>query len=210
MSARFDVKVRRVTTGNHAVRHPVAVLPSQSADEGCVFPYLNAVEHNVLHCAACTDNPKQTVISTALGENIESNSGSGNGGVRKKGGGPKWLEEKYPDIQKHVMEIIDGSAYGNPEKVLSWTTESLRSIQKTLAEKHNIKASHVTIGNILENLDYSKQANQKMLQVGEPHPDRNEQFEFINNKAKEFVETYEPVISVDTNKKENIGNFRNS
>jgi len=131
------------------------------------------------------------------------------GRVRKKGGGPKWAEERYPDIRDLVSDIVDPSTYGNPEKVLSWTTESLRSIQRTLEEKHNIKVSHVTIGAILESLGYSKQANQKMLQVGEPHPDRNVQFEFINKKAKEFIEAGEPVISVDTKKKENIGNFKN-
>lgn len=129
--------------------------------------------------------------------------------VRKAGGGPKWLEEKHPDIQKHVQEIVDDSTYGNPEKVLSWTTESLRSIQKTLAGNYGIKASHVTIGAILEDLGYSKQANQKMLQVGKPHPDRNAQFEYINEKAKAYIESGDPVISVDTKKKENIGNFKN-
>jgi len=131
------------------------------------------------------------------------------GRIRKQGGGPKYVEERYPDIQDRVRDIVDGSTYGNPEKVLTWTTESLRSIQKVLAEKYNIKASHVTVGAILESLGYSKQANQKMLQVGEPHPDRNAQFEFIDKKAKEFIEIGEPVISVDTKKKENIGNFKN-
>jgi transposase len=132
------------------------------------------------------------------------------GRIRKVGGGAKCLEAKYPDIQERILDIVDGSTYGNPEKVLSWTTESLRSIQKSLSEKHNITASHVTIREILKSLGYSKQANQKMLQVGEPHPDRNAQFEFINEKAKEFIELGEPVISVDTKKKENIGNFKNS
>jgi hypothetical protein len=59
-------------------------------------------------------------------------------------------------------------------------------------------------------MGYSRQANQKMLQVGEPHPDRNAQFEFINAKAKEFIEAGEPVISVGTKKKENLGNFKNA
>jgi transposase len=131
------------------------------------------------------------------------------GRVRKAGGGPKWLEEKHPDIQKHVKEIVDANTYGTPDKVLSWTTESLRSIQKTMEEKYGIETSHVTIGSILEDLGYSKQANQKMLQVGKPHPDRNAQFELINEKAKRFIEAGEPVISVDTKKKENIGNFKN-
>ena len=131
------------------------------------------------------------------------------GRVRKAGGGPKWLEEKHPEIQKYVQGIVDDSTYGNPEKVLSWTTESLRSIQSVLSEKHGINASHVTVGAILEDLGYSKQSNQKMLQVGKPHPDRNAQFEFINAKAKEYINAGIPVISVDTKKKENIGNFKN-
>lgn len=131
------------------------------------------------------------------------------GRVRTEGAGPKWSEEKYPDIQEKIKEIVDGKTYGNPEKVLSWTTASLRSIQKALAEKYDIPVSHVTIGAILEDLGYSKQANQKMLQVGQPHPDRNSQFEYINQTAKEFTDAGEPVISVDTKKKENIGNFKN-
>jgi hypothetical protein len=70
--------------------------------------------------------------------------------------------------------------------------------------------SHVTVGSILEDMGYSKQTNQKMLQVGEAHPDRNAQFEYINGKAKKFIAKGEPVISVDTKKKENIGNFKNN
>ena len=146
---------------------------------------------------------------TAGKKELDSKKILENGRIRKKGGGPKFTEEKHSDIEKYIEEIIDSSTYGNPEKVLTWTTESLRSIQRTLAEKYNIKTSHVTVSAILESLGYSKQSNQKMLQVGEPHPDRNAQFEFINNKAKEFLEKGEPVISVDTKKKEDIGNFKN-
>jgi transposase len=146
---------------------------------------------------------------TAGKKELEKKSDAGPGRVRKKGGGPKRLEEKYPDIKERVKELVDASTYGNPEKVLSWTTESLRSIQKALAEKYRMSASHQTVSAILESLGYSKQANQKMLQTGKPHPDRNAQFEYINEKAKGFIENGEPVISVDTKKKENIGNFKN-
>ena len=131
------------------------------------------------------------------------------GRVRKEGGGPKWSEERHPEIQNNVRKIIDGSTYGDPGKILSWTTESLRKIQKALSEKYGIGVSYVTIGDILEDMDYSKQANQKMLQVGNAHPDRNAQFEFINLKARELLKTGDPVISVDTKKKEKIGNFKN-
>jgi transposase len=146
---------------------------------------------------------------TAGKKELRNKSSLRSGRVRRGGGGPKWIEDKYPDIQERLIEVIEDSTYGDPEKVLTWTTESLRAIQKTLEEKHGIRASHVTISAILDDLDYSKQANQKMQQVGEPHPDRDAQFEFINKKAKEFLENDEPVISVDTKKKENIGNFKN-
>jgi transposase len=129
--------------------------------------------------------------------------------VRKTGGGRKYLEDTIPDIQKRISEIVDGSTYGNPEKVLSWTTESLRKIQARLREHYDISISFKTVGAILEDLGYSRQANQKMLQVGEAHPDRNAQFEFINAKAREYIDAGEPVISVDTKKKETIGNFKN-
>jgi len=147
---------------------------------------------------------------TAGKKELESKNTLEDGRVRKPGGGPKWLEERYPNIENCIKDIIDGKTYGNPEKVLSWTTASLRSIQKTLEKEYNIKTSYVTVGAILQNMGYSKQVNQKMLQVGEPHPDRNAQFEFIDKKAREFVGIGEPVISVDTKKKENIGNFKNS
>jgi hypothetical protein len=130
--------------------------------------------------------------------------------VRKVGGGRKYVEDNIPNIQECVRKIVDGATYGNPEKVLSWTTESLRKIQTKLREKYKIEISFKTVATILDDLGYSKQANQKMLQVGKAHPDRNAQFEFINNKAKEFIDANEPVISVDTKKKENIGNFKNN
>ena len=128
--------------------------------------------------------------------------------VRREGGGPKWSEEKYPEIQEHIKGIVDAYTYGDPEKVLSWTTESLRSIALKLDNQYGEKVTHVTVGSILEEMGYSKQTNQKMLQVGKPHPDRNAQFEYINIKAKELIKLGEPVISVDTKKKESIGNFK--
>jgi transposase len=130
--------------------------------------------------------------------------------IRKLGGGRKYVEESIPDIQQKVQEIVDGSTYGDPEQVLSWTTESLRKIQTTLHTKHGIDISHKTVGAILEDMGYSRQANQKMQQVGEAHPDRNAQFEYINKAAEEFIDAGEPVISVDTKKKECIGNFKNN
>ncbi len=132
-----------------------------------------------------------------------------NGKVRNSGGGPKFIEEKYPDIKEKILKIVDGSTYGNPERVLSYTTESLRKIEIEL-ESQGIKVSYKTISKILDLMDYSKQANQKFIQIGEPHPDRNAQFEHINETAAKYIKSGDPVISVDTKKKENVGNFKNN
>jgi arginine repressor len=131
------------------------------------------------------------------------------GKVRKSGGGRSYVEEKYPDIEERIRKIVDGSTYGNPERVLSYTTQSLRKIAEEL-KIQGIKTSHETIGKILAAMGYSKQANQKMLQVGEAHPDRNAQFEHINKTACEYIGKGDPVISVDTKKKEKVGNFKNN
>jgi hypothetical protein len=149
----------------------------------------------------------RTTITKAVKE-LE-NGAQIDGKTRRHGAGRKSVEENYPNIEDKIRRIIDGKTYGDPMRILSYTTESLRKIQSEL-EKGDIFVGHVTIGKILDSMDYRKQANRKMLQIGEVHPDRNAQFEHINNTAKEFLEKGEPVISVDTKKKENIGNFKNS
>jgi hypothetical protein len=149
----------------------------------------------------------RTTITKAVDE---LNSGEKiDGKIRRSGGGPKYKEVYYPNIEVKIRKIIDGKTYGDPMRVLSYTTESLRKIQAEL-EKEDISVGYVTIGKILDAIGYSKQANQKLLQVGEPHPDRNAQFEHINKTASNFLKTGEPVISVDTKKKEKIGNFKNN
>jgi transposase len=129
-------------------------------------------------------------------------------GIRKAGGGRKSTKEKYPDITKDIERIVSDTTFGNPENPLSYTTKSTRKIQKILNEK-GYEIGYDVVANILKELGYSLQLNQKMQQVGEEHPDRNKQFEFINNKAKKFLKAGVPVISIDAKKKENIGNFIN-
>jgi hypothetical protein len=94
---------------------------------------------------------------------------------------------------------------GNPMNPLLWSSKSLRHLASELNEQGH-QVSHTTVGTLLEELGYSLQSNRK-TRDGETHPDRNSQFEFINSKAKEFIAETQPVISVDTKKKENIGNF---
>jgi transposase len=129
--------------------------------------------------------------------------------IRKVGGGRKTIMEKYGNIQEEIEKITGNNTAGDPEKVIWWTTKSLRNIEKALREK-GFAVSHDTIGNVLKGMGYSLQQNRKMLQVGMPHKDRNAQFEYINKKSGEFIQEGQPVISVDTKKKELIGNFKNT
>lgn len=129
---------------------------------------------------------------------------------RIEGGGRPKFTDTNTNVLEAIEEIVSGATYGTPTKVLVWTTLSLRKISEILENNYSIKISHTTVGKALELLGYSRQCNKKMQQIGNPAPDRNEQFEYINAKAQEFIDVGEPVISVDTKKKENIGNFKNS
>jgi hypothetical protein len=130
------------------------------------------------------------------------------GRVRRAGGGRKRITETQPGIEDEIRKLVDAETFGNPENPLSYTTKSLRKLEETLA-KNGFTASHRVIGNVLKKLGYSLQKNRKCLQLGEPNPDRDEQFRYINDRAKVFIEAGQPVISVDTKKKELIGNFMN-
>lgn len=130
--------------------------------------------------------------------------------IRKSGGGRKASCVKYPNLQEAIERIIDGKTYGDPEKVIHWTTQSLMSIASTLKEEFAIKVSHTVVAGELTKMGYSKQLNQKMLQVGSAHPKRNEQFEYIDAASKTYIAEGVPVISIDCKKKENLGNFKNN
>lgn len=130
--------------------------------------------------------------------------------VRHEGAGRPGIEVKYPNITECIQTILDTNTYGDPEKVLTWTNLSLRGITDELASRYGILTNKNVVADVMAELGYSRQVNQKQDQVGVPHKDRNAQFEFINSKAKEFIASKDPVISVDTKKKELIGNFKNN
>jgi len=129
--------------------------------------------------------------------------------VRAEGGGRKTLTERYPHIKEHILKIIDPKTYGDPERPLSYTTLSVRTIQDLLKRNYGEKISFRSVCSLLDEMEYSRQRNAKLLQVGESHPDRNQQFEYINEKVSQFLDEGQPVISIDTKKKEILGNFSN-
>jgi hypothetical protein len=119
------------------------------------------------------------------------------------------MVEKYGNLREEIENITGNNTLGNPERIIVWTTKSLRTRERALREK-GFAISHDTVGNVLKEMGYSLRQNRKMLRVGVPHPDRNAQFEYINTKCGEFIQEGQPVLSVDTKKKELIGNFKNS
>ncbi len=129
--------------------------------------------------------------------------------VRAVGGGRKKIEEVEPEIKEALEKLMDSSTCGSPESALKWTKKSLHNIEDEL-KRMGYEISHTTIYRLLKELDYSMQGNQKAIEGNSQHPDRNEQFENINGKVKEFQDKGQPVISVDTKKKELIGNFKNN
>ncbi len=126
--------------------------------------------------------------------------------IRSEGGGRKSTHTGDKRITGLVESLVDGSTRGDPMSPLKWTSKSTRNIADELCNK-GVKISHVSVKTILKNLDYSLQGNGKSLE--DSHPDRDEQFRFIARKVKKFLKEGLPVISVDTKKKELIGNYAN-
>ncbi len=128
--------------------------------------------------------------------------------IRKTGGGRKKAIDIDPRIQEELTKLIEPVTRGDPESPLKWTCKSLRKLSSELKNKgHNV--SHRIVGELLHKMGYSLQANRKILE-GSSHPDRNAQFEFINQQVIKFQNNNQPVISVDTKKKELVGNFKNN
>jgi len=129
--------------------------------------------------------------------------------IRKKGGGRKNLEELDPTLKNDLLKLMEDSTCGDPCNPLKWTCRSLHNIEDALNEMGH-QVSHTKIHKMLDEQGYSMQSNQKSIEGSAQHPDRDEQFRIINKKAKTFMEMDAPVISVDTKKKEPVGNYKNN
>jgi transposase len=142
---------------------------------------------------------------------IELESGESPSGdkIRAPGGGRKTIIEKDPTTLSDLETLIEPTTRGDPESPLRWTTKSLRKLAEEL-KKMGHKVSHSRVSDMLHMLGYSLQANKKTIEGTDDHPDRDDQFNHINEKCKTFQDEKQPVISVDSKKKEAIGNFKNS
>lgn len=128
--------------------------------------------------------------------------------IRAVGGGRKTSEFNFPGLSKELESLVDPLSRGDPTSALRWTCKSTKILSEAL-KKLGRRASPRLVAKLLRGMKYSLQGNQK-TQEGKQHPDRNAQFEYINAQAMKNMRYGNPVISVDTKKKELIGNYKNN
>lgn len=127
--------------------------------------------------------------------------------VRRRGGGRKRLTESDPELLAALEALVEPVTRGDPQSPLRWTCKSTRRLAEELTRQRHPVSSR-TVAALLREAGYSLQGNRKTRE-GSSHPDRNAQFEHLNAQVKAFHRQRQPVISVDTKKKELVGNFKN-
>jgi Rhodopirellula transposase DDE domain len=152
----------------------------------------NTIRKGLAELAARQDDPDAEVTSR----------------LRKPGGGRKRLTETDPQLSVELDRLVAPLTRGDPQSALRWTCKSTSHLAQALSQQgHPISAR--AVAQLLNTAGYSLQGNRKTLE-GSAHPDRNAQFEHINAKVKRFQQRGQPVISVDTKKKELVGPYKNS
>ena len=183
-----------------------------------LFPLLNERQRRLVAAAEARDFGRYgvTVVSRLTGMSRETiyrglrelGEQDDISRVRIEGGGRKKLSDAIPELLAAIEGIVGESTRGDPESPLRWTCKSVRNIAEELHQK-GFDLSRQSVANILHELEYSLQANKKTSEGKGDHPDRDEQFLFINRIAKKFLKMGLPVISVDTKKKELVGSYKN-
>ena len=127
--------------------------------------------------------------------------------VRREGGGRKRKSEQDPAVVKELERLVDPATRGDPMSPLRWTSKSTAKLAEELCQR-GFAISSRTVGRLLHEQDYSLQSNRK-TQEGTSHPDRDAQFQHISQQTQAFQQRGAPVVSVDTKKKELVGDFKN-
>ena len=128
--------------------------------------------------------------------------------IRRRGAGRKRTVDQDATLRRDLEALVEPVTRGDPETPLRWTCKSVRQLAAEL-KRTGHRASHRMVAELLHAMDYSLQANRKTLE-GSSHPDRDAQFHHISDKIRKFQADRQPVISVDTKKKELVGNFKNN
>ncbi len=149
----------------------------------------------------------RSTIGRALGE-LRVGEDIDAGRVRRAGGGRKPMRETDPSLMEDLRSLVEPEARGDPQSPLQWTAKSLRKLSQGLGDLgHTI--GRTLVGELLHELGYRLQSNRKTRE-GSSHPDRDAQFCYINDRVKAALAAGDPAISVDTKKKELVGDFKNA
>jgi Rhodopirellula transposase DDE domain len=159
-------------------------------------------------CVAKATGLSRTTIAAGV-EDLKSRSDESepNPRIRRPGAGRKPLDHHDPGLWAALDALVDPVTRGDPETPLRWTCKSTRRLAQELC-RQNHPISPGTVASMLRDLGYSLQANRKTRE-GETHPDRNAQFEYISQQVRRLQKRGQPVVSVDTKKKELVGDFKN-
>jgi len=192
-------------------RHWLRVLGTLNEAQARVFVAQQALEEGrgaVSRLARLTGMSRPTILKgIAELETGRVPTGGETGRVRERGGGRKRVEDTDPHLKRVLARLVEASTAGDPMSYLLWTNKSTRTLADELA-RHGYDVSHVTVARCLREMDYSLQANVKAIE-GTQHPDRDAQFRYVNDQVRRFMHSRDPVISVDTKKKELVGSFEN-
>jgi hypothetical protein len=151
---------------------------------------------------------ERSTISRGIKELGSGQSPMGPAHIRRPGGGRKKTAETDATLRKDLEALVEPTVAGDPQSRLRWTSKSLRKLATELQAMGH-ETSHRMVGVLLSEAQYSLQANRKSVEEGKRHPDRDGQFRYINEQVERFQRDQQPVISVDTKKKELVGDFKN-
>jgi transposase len=198
------------------MRIPMEVRSQLAARFAVLLPHLNerqqrlalAVEarllgHGGVRAVAQVAGVSETTVRNGVVELEAGEAPFPPGRVRRPGGGRKSAARQDPDLVPALLALVEPDERGDPESPLRWTTKSLRHLAEELTRQgHPVSAP--TVGRLLQREGFSLQANVKTLE-GAQHPDRDAQFRYLNEQVKDHQADGEPVISVDTKKREQLG-----
>lgn len=186
-----------------------------------ILPYLNEKQKRIVLAAesrslgrggiaivAKASNVSRPTIYKGLNELLTVPTSQKEKRIRRSGGGRKRLVDKEPHLAKALEKLVDPVTRGDPTSPLRWTCKSVRQLSKTLSDME-ISVSYQVVSELLHEMGYSLQANMKKLEGGS-HVDRDNQFGYINAQVTRYLEEGCPVVSVDTKKKELVGQYRNA
>ncbi len=200
------IRPKELSVARKRFREIAPVLDEQSLRR---FVALEArtMGHGGVRAMARVSGLARSTIYRGLAD-IRDNVSAPIGRLRQPGGGRKKKLLEDTTLVTDLKRLVEPVTRGDPMRPLLWTTRSLRNLVEALKRKGH-RVSPTVVGELLRDMGYSLQANSKTREGGQ-HIDRDAQFEYINTKAMDFLAANEPIISVDTKKKELVGNFKNN